>query len=137
MGVKACSIKLMDEQKKALRFASTYGLSEDYTKSKDKIDIRKSPINRKIIEGSVFAIGNIEERDYFQYPEDIRKEGIASMICLPLRVDKMVLGVFCVYSDKAHFFTESNVQFFALMSDLTALEGGKHFENQRYPQQGG
>ena len=122
MGVKACSIKLMDEQKKALRFASTYGLSEDYTKSKDKIDIRKSPINLKIIEGSVFAIGNIEERDYFQYPEDIRKEGIASMICLPLRVDKMVLGVFCVYSDKAHFFTESNVQFFALMSDLTALE---------------
>lgn len=122
MGVKACSIKLMDEQKKALRFASTYGLSEDYTKSKDKIDIRKSPINRKIIEGSVFAVGNIEERDYFQYPEDIRKEGIASMICLPLRVDKMVLGVFCVYSDKAHFFTESNIRFFALMSDLTALE---------------
>lgn len=122
MGVKACSIKLMDEQKKVLRFASTYGLSEDYTKSKDKIDIRKSPINRKIIEGSVFAVGNIEERDYFQYPEDIRKEGIASMICLPLRVDKMVLGVFCVYSDKAHFFTESNIRFFALMSDLTALE---------------
>jgi len=122
MGVKACSIKLLDEQKRTLRFASTYGLSEDYTKSKDSIDIKKSPINRKIIEGSVCAIGNIEERDYFQYPEDIRKEGIASMICLPLRVDKMVLGVFCVYSDAAHFFTESNVQFFALMSDLTALE---------------
>lgn len=122
MGVKACSIKLMDEQKRTLRFASTYGLSEDYTKSKEGIDIQKSPINRKIIEGSVCAIGNIEERDYFQYPEDIRKEGIASMICLPLRVDKMVLGVFCVYSDTAHFFTESNVQFFALMSDLTARE---------------
>ena len=122
MGVKACSIKLLDEQKRTLRFASTYGLSEDYTKSKESIDIQKSPINRKIIEGSVCAIGNIEERDYFQYPEDIRKEGIASMICLPLRVDKMVLGVFCVYSDTAHFFTESNVQFFALMSDLTARE---------------
>ena len=122
MGVKACSIKLMDEQKRTLRFASTYGLSEDYTKSKESIDIRKSPINRKIIEGSVFAVGSIEARDYFQYPEDIRKEGIVSMICLPLRVDKMVLGVFCVYSEAAHFFTESNVQFFALMSDLTALE---------------
>lgn len=122
MGVKACSIKLLDEQKKTLRFASTYGLSEDYTRSKDGIDIQKSPINRKIIEGSVYAVGNIEERDYFQYPEDIRKEGIASMICLPLRVDKMVLGVFCVYSDASHFFTESNVRFFALMSDLTALE---------------
>ncbi|RPH52859.1 MAG: GAF domain-containing protein [Desulfobacteraceae bacterium] len=122
MGVKACSIKLIDEQQKTLRFASAYGLSEDYTKSKDCIDITKSPINRKIIEGSVSAIGNIEERDYFQYPEDIRKEGIASMICLPLRVDKMVLGVFCVYSKTAHYFGDSDVRFFALMADLTALE---------------
>jgi len=122
MGVKACSIKLIDEQKGTLRFASAYGLSEDYTKSKDGIDIKKSPINRKIIEGSVSAIGNIEERDYFQYPEDILKEGIASMICLPLRVDKMVLGVFCVYSKTAHYFTDSDVRFFALMADLTALE---------------
>lgn len=122
MGVKACSIKLMDENQRTLRFASTYGLSEDYIGSKKGIDIRKSPINRKILEGSVWAIGNIEERDYFEYPEDIRKEGIASMICLPLRVDKMVLGVFCVYSIEEHVFTESDVQFFALMSDLTALE---------------
>ncbi|MDQ1330199.1 MAG: Histidine kinase [Thermodesulfobacteriota bacterium] len=122
MGVKACSIKLIDEQKGTLRFASTYGLSEDYTKSKDGIDINKSPINRKIIEGSFSAIGNIEERDYFQYPEDILKEGIASMICLPLRVDKMVLGVFCVYSKTARYFTESDVRFFALMASLTALE---------------
>jgi len=122
MGVKACSIKLIDEQKGTLRFASAYGLSEDYTKSKDGIDIKKSPINRKIIEGSVSAIGNIEERDYFQYPEDILKEGIASMICLPLRVDKMVLGVFCVYSKTARYFTDSDVRFFALMADLTALE---------------
>ncbi len=122
MGVKACSIKLLDEQQQKLRFASTYGLSEDYIQSKESIDIQKSPINRKIIDGAVYAIGHIEERDYFAYPEDIRKEGIASLICLPLRVEKRVFGVFCVYSEAAASFTESDVQFFMLMADLTALE---------------
>jgi K+-sensing histidine kinase KdpD len=122
MGVKACSIKLLDEQHKKLRFASTYGLSEDYIKSKESIDIQKSPINRKIIDGAVYAIGHIEERDYFAYPEDIRKEGIASLICLPLRVEKRILGVFCVYSDADASFTESDVRFFALIADLTAME---------------
>jgi K+-sensing histidine kinase KdpD len=122
MGVKACSIKLMDARKKTLHFASTYGLSEDYTRSKESIDIQKSPINRKIIEGSVWAIGHIEENDYFQYPEDIKKEGITALICLPLRVERMVLGVFCVYGDATHNFSESDVRFFALMSDLTAIE---------------
>lgn len=120
MGVKACSIKLLDEQRRRLRFSSTYGLSQDYV-GRGSIDLEKSPINRRIIEGSYYAIGRIDQQDYFQYPEDIRKEGIAAMLCLPLRVEKMVLGVFCVYSDVTHDFNDEDVDFFLLMADLTAL----------------
>ena len=121
MGVKACSIKLLDDQREKLIFASTYGLSDNYVKAKEGIEVAKSSINRKIIEGSLSAIGKINEKDYFQYPEDIRKEGIASMMCLPLAVEKMVLGVFCVYSAKSYYFAEEDVNFFSLMADLTAL----------------
>ncbi|MBR9985379.1 MAG: DUF3417 domain-containing protein [Desulfosarcina sp.] len=121
MGVKACSIKLLDNGREKLLFASTFGLSESYTKDKEGIEIAKSPINRKIIEGSLGAIGKIDEKDYFQYPEDIRKEGIAAMICLPLAVERMVLGVFCVYSAESHYFSDDDAKFFALMADLTAL----------------
>ena len=121
MGVKACSIKLLDDQREKLIFASAYGLSENYVKAKEGIEVAKSPINRKIIEGSLSAIGKIDEKDYFQYPEDIRKEGIASMICLPLAVEKMVLGVFCVYSAESYYFSDDDAKFFSLMADLTAL----------------
>lgn len=120
MGVKACSIKLLDERRQGLRFASTYGLSEDYL-SKGSVDIDKSPINKKIVEGSPYVIGRIEEKDYFQYPEDIRKEGIASLLCLPLKAEKMILGVFCVYSHETYHFTEDDIEFFSLMTDLTAM----------------
>ncbi len=121
MGVKACSIKLLDDQREKLIFASTFGLSENYMKAKQGIEVAKSPINRKIIEGSLSAIGKIDEKDYFQYPEDIRKEGIASMICLPLAVEKMVLGVFCVYSAESYYFSEEDAKYFSVMADLTAL----------------
>ena len=110
MGVKGCSIKLLDDQRKVLKFVSAYGLSEDYV-ARGSIDIEKSPINREIIQGSFYSIGKIEEKDHFQYPEDIRKEGIASMVCLPLRVRKVVLGVFCVYSNVSYYFVESDVFF--------------------------
>jgi signal transduction histidine kinase len=120
MGVKACSIKLLDDHRQRLTFSSTYGLSQDYL-SRGSIDLDKSPINRQIIEGFTHAVARINEKDYFQYPEDIRKEGIASMLCLPLRVEKMVLGVFCVYSDGVAGFAEEDIRFFALMADLTAL----------------
>jgi two-component sensor histidine kinase len=120
MGVKGSSIKLLDETRKKLIFSSTYGLSENYL-AKGVIDIEKSPINRRIIEGSFVAMGRIDEEDYFQYPEDIRKEGIASMVCLPLRVEKMPLGVFCMYSEISYDFSENDIKFFSLLSDLTAL----------------
>jgi len=120
MGVKGASIKLLDETRRKLIFSSTYGLSENYL-AKGVIDIEKSPINRRIIEGSFVAMGRIDEEDYFQYPEDIRKEGIASMVCLPLRVEKMPLGVFCMYSEISYDFSENDIKFFSLLSDLTAL----------------
>jgi signal transduction histidine kinase len=120
MGVKGASIKLLDETGKKLVFASTYGLSEDYL-AKGAVDIERSPINRRIIQGSYVAVGRIEESDYFQYPEDIRKEGIASMVCLSLKIEKLPLGVFCIYSDVSYHFNDSDIQFFSLVSDLTAL----------------
>ena len=120
MGVKACSIKLMDEQKQYLEFSSTYGLSEDYL-AMGKLDLEKSPLNRQIIEGSPWVIGSIDEKDHFQYPENIAKEGIASMLCLPLRGNKRVLGVFCIYGREHYRFQEKDVDFFSLMSDLTGM----------------
>jgi two-component sensor histidine kinase/uncharacterized protein YigA (DUF484 family) len=120
MGVKGCSIKLLDASGKTLSFASTFGLSEDYV-AKGTIDVEKSPINRRIVQGSVFSIGKIDEKEYFQYPEEIEKEGISSMVCLPLRVEKAVLGVFCVYSDVSYYFVDGDVKFFSLIADLTAL----------------
>ncbi|MBU2552595.1 MAG: GAF domain-containing protein [Proteobacteria bacterium] len=120
MGVKACSIKLLDDDEKTLRFASTYGLSQDYL-SKGAVRIDQSAINRRILEGSLYAIGHIDEKSYFQYPEDIRKEGIASMLCLPLRAEDKTLGVLCVYSGEPQFFTEADAEFFSLMTGLVAL----------------
>ncbi len=120
MGVKACSIKLLDRERNCLRFAATHGLSEDYL-SKDCISLEKSVVNRKIIEGSIYSIGRINEESYFQYPENIRQEGIYSMLCLPLKVDDKILGVLCVYSGEPEYFGESDADFFSLLTDLTAL----------------
>jgi signal transduction histidine kinase len=120
MGVKGCAIKLLDAQGRRLRFASVYGLSADYV-ANGGIEIEKSTINRRILQGSGYAVGRIQERDIFQFPEQIRKEGIEAMVCLPLRMDKRVSGVFCVYSDRSDFFSDEDVQFFAMMCDLTAL----------------
>ncbi len=121
MGVNTCSIKLLDDQREKLIFASTFGLGEGCKTAGKGIEIARSTINQKIIDGSLSVIGKIDEKDYPQYPEDIRKEGIASMICLPLTVGKTALGIFCVYSAEPGYFSDDDLEFFSLMTDLTAL----------------
>jgi len=92
MGVKGSSIKLLDETRRKLIFSSTYGLSENYL-AKGTIDIEKSPSTGELLKGPLWPWDGLTKADYFQYPEDIRKEGIASMVCLPLRVEKMPWSV--------------------------------------------
>jgi K+-sensing histidine kinase KdpD len=120
MGVKACSIKLLDEDKRHLRFAATYGLSEDYL-SRGNLELAAMPINRNVIEGNPYVSGVIGEKDHSQYPEDIAKEGIASMICLPLRGNKSVFGMFCIYGEENYGFGKADMEFFELMTDLTGI----------------
>ncbi|MBF0529806.1 MAG: GAF domain-containing sensor histidine kinase, partial [Deltaproteobacteria bacterium] len=118
--VKGCTIKLLDPDHKNLRFVSAYGLGKDYI-SRGQISLEKSGVNRQVIDGSLFSISHIDESRYLQYPEDIRREGISSMLCLPLRVDTQTFGVLCAYSTETDFFKESDIGFFSLMADLIGL----------------
>ena len=120
MGVKAGSIKMLEPDRRSLRFRAACGLSGDYL-NKGAISVRESEINRVILEGGLYAIGDAQEAEKYQYPEDIRREGIASMLCLPLKVEEKVLGVLCVYSRQPNRFTKEDADFFSLMSELTAL----------------
>jgi signal transduction histidine kinase len=43
------------------------------------------------------------------------------MLCLPLRVEKKIFGIFCVYSDESYCFGENDTTFFSLMTDLAAI----------------
>jgi len=87
MGVKGSSIKLLDETRRKLIFSSTYGLSENYL-AKGTIDIEKSPSTGELSRAPLWPWDGLMKRTT-SVPEDVKKEGIASMVCLPLRVEKM------------------------------------------------
>lgn len=120
MGGKGCSIRLVDGHRRKLKFSSSYGLSSDFV-AREEMDFEKSPLFLKIIKGDSVTINQLEQEHSFEYCEHIRSEGIASMVCLPLSVDKVVSGAFCIYSGEPDRFEREDVAFFTLMADLTAL----------------
>ena len=133
MGVKACSIRLLSEDKKYLQAGATYGLSQSYLR-KGRIEVAKSRIDQEVLAGETVTICNACSDEKFQYPEAAEREGIKSVLAVPLSLrGQEIIGVLRVYSAEERDFSSSEVDFLKTMADLCALaiQNAKRHESLR------
>ncbi|MDA8135836.1 MAG: ATP-binding protein [Desulfobacteraceae bacterium] len=63
----------------------------------------------------------LSEDDIAKEAINSKKEGMAAVMCLPLKVKTLLLGDICFYSEAPLFFDAEDKVFFSLIADLTAL----------------
>ncbi|MBI4863617.1 MAG: HAMP domain-containing histidine kinase [Candidatus Riflebacteria bacterium] len=119
MEVEAVSVKLVSDDGRYLRYAATYGLPD--TVVNEVIDLWKSPLNRRVVQGEMFVTGRVSEGEMFQFGEDLVATGLTSVLFVPLPAESKVIGVLGAYSRGADRFEEQDVQFFRLAADLVGI----------------
>ena len=120
MEVKACALRLLDPRTGQLQLSAVYGLSSSYL-AKGPVDVEHSPIDSEAISGKVVIIPDVRTDTRFQYKEEARREGIVSVLCVPLEVRGEAIGVLRVYSDVPCNFCDEDVQFLSVLASLAAL----------------
>lgn len=130
MNVKATSVKLLSEDHKTLRYASAFGLPQELVEGKKTIELAKSPLNKRIIEGEPYVTGKVSDRDAFQFGEELAKARIQSVLFVPLIFENKVIGILGAYCEKADRFQKADVEFFQLAGGLIAiaLENARAYE---------
>jgi len=130
VGAKGCSLMLLKTDRRLLIHAVAYGLSDQY--------IRKGLVSAdesipEALEGKPVAILDATEDERIQYREAARKEGIASMLCVPVRLRGEVVGVIRVYTGEPCHFTEDDIYFVSAVANLgaIALENAKRYHRLR------
>jgi len=118
MGVKGVAVRLLDEQTNQLELASACGLSEDY--------INKGPVYAdksltKALEGEPHFVLDASTDPAVQYPEEARKEGIESMLALPLQGREKVIGTLRLYTNKRRHFSQYELNFLSALSSQGAI----------------
>jgi signal transduction protein with GAF and PtsI domain len=103
MGVKGSSIRLLDERKETLRVAAAYGLSTSYIQ-KGPIILSESPVEREILRGRVVSSGDLLKEENVKYIEEAKKEGIRSVLNVPLMAGEKAIGVVRIYMAEPHEF---------------------------------
>jgi len=119
MGVKAASIRLLDESGKRLELAAAYGLSQEYL-SKGPVELEKSLIDREVIRKAESISVDVLRDKRWQYPEEAKREGIAYVVCVPLMRMGTVIGTLRVYSEKVVQFDRGNMEFLLALANMAA-----------------
>jgi len=120
MEVKACAVRLLDPRTGQLQYSAGYGLSVNYL-AKGPVDVEHSPIDSEALRGEPVIIPDVAEDSRFQYKEAARREGIVSVLCVPLEVHGRAIGVMRVYTSQPCTFHEDDIQFLTVLASLSAL----------------
>lgn len=124
MGVRACSIRLLDKSGQKLEPVAVYGLSQAYL-DKGPVELSANPLAREVLAGKIVNIPDAPNSPLLQYPEEARQEGIQSMLSAPLVGKSGPLGILRAYAVEPNRFTEEDEAFLAAI----AAQGSIALEN--------
>ena len=118
MNAKGCSLMLLTPDKKHLLHTTAHGLSDRY--------IKKGPVSAdksiaEALEGKPVAILDATEDERAQYREQAKKEGIASILSVPMMLRDEIIGVIRVYMAEPYHFTMDDMFFVGAVANLGAI----------------
>ena len=119
---KACAIFLLSKAENRLKLQSSYGLSDAYL-NKGPIDAEKSICG--CLTGKPLLVLDATTDSRIQYRTEAEKEGIASILSVPISVKGQIIGCLRIYTAKPHEFTENETEFIFGITEM----GGIAIEN--------
>jgi GAF domain-containing protein len=118
LDVKGCTVFLINRKTDELEVAASYGLSDEYI-NKGPVSALRS-IALSLDEGPV-AIYDVSDDPRIQYPDAAKKEGIASILSVPIVVAGRTIGALRIYTAEQWEFTLEDVNFVQAMAQITGM----------------
>ena len=120
MRARVCSIMLVDQKKSELVLKAAKCSSQEYWQ-RPNLKIGKSLISRVVAEGKPLMVKDVTQEAGYLYPELAKKEGVRSLVSVPMLAKGKVIGVVNVYSDRGRVFSEDDMQVISTVAGQAAL----------------
>lgn len=120
MNSKICSIMLLDEDKQELKIIATQSLSEAY-KNKPNIKTGFSISGKVVMEKRPIFVLNVANDPNYAYKDIALKEGLKSMLAVPMIVRKRVIGVINIYTSEEHLFSDDEIRILQAVANQAAI----------------
>ncbi len=120
MRSKICTLSLLDEAKNELSVRATQSVSEEYNR-KPPLLLGEGIAGRAAKENEPISVLDVRKDPRYVNQRIAEKEGLCSLLCVPLNVKGRVIGVLSCYTSSPHRFSKTEVDVLIAVANQAAV----------------
>ena len=120
MDSKICSLWILDENDKKLKLKATQSISEEYLKERN-LAMGEGVVGHVALRNQPMAILNVLKDPLYKEKELAKKEGLVSMLSVPMCIKDRVIGVINCYTSYPHSFSNSEEEMLTTVANQAAI----------------
>lgn len=120
MKAKICALWLLDEKRKELRIRATQSMSKEYLQERS-IRLGEGIVGLVAKEKKPISIFNVITNTKYKEKDLAQKEGLISMLSVPMMVKNRVIGVINCYTTTPYKFTKGDIDLVSSVANQAAV----------------
>jgi signal transduction histidine kinase len=120
MGAKMSSLLLLDESREWLDLRASSGAGRAYLR-KPRLATAESLLGTVVRRRKPLQEENVQTSTRYQHVEVARREGLVSLLSVPLLFGGRALGTLNVYTAESHSFSNEEIRILSALAELSAI----------------
>jgi signal transduction histidine kinase len=120
MNSKICSLWIFDERDQKLKLKATQSISEEYLRERS-LAMGEGVVGHVALQNQPMAILDVLKEPLYKEKELAKKEGLVSMLSVPMCIKDRVIGVINCYTSYPHSFSKSEEEILTTVANQAAI----------------
>jgi signal transduction histidine kinase len=120
MRARMCSLMMLDEKREWLDLRASHGAGQAYIK-KPRLSVEESLLGVVVRRQKPLQVPNVQASTNYQNVDVARKEGLISLLSVPLLFAGESIGALNVYTGRPYNFSNEEIRILSALAELSAI----------------
>lgn len=120
MDSKICSLWILDERDQKLKLKATQSISEEYLKERS-LGLGEGVVGHVALHNKPMAIVDVLKEPLYKEKDLARREGLVSMLSVPMCIKEKVIGVINCYTSSPRSFSKMEEEMLSTVANQAAI----------------
>lgn len=120
MRARMCSLVMLDESREWLDLRASHGAGRAYLK-KPRLSVEESLLGVVVRRKKPMQVTNVQASTRYQNVDMARREGLVSLLSVPLLFAGQAIGALNVYTGRPYNFSNEEIRILSALAELSAI----------------